>query len=502
MILLKESSKVYRSDFEVYEGYGFKILDNIDGKILTQYGITGERVLAINQCLAEALIVFKNEFLREEQTFEKENYFYRRLASDGKEASYLEYYPSELIKGNLEFLPEMACYKVHLADNNISIAAYDEKGILYEGEKLDIYHRFMLALMAFIGTEMLMNKDFAAAMKDFATTPVKGNFVYAYALFSLKHKKDSNIEISYKDMGYLRLDSSWEKIMPKKHEAEEKPVIEKPVPVNTEFSERLMQYMPKLSSELVLPTKLEKIAQAVLKGDVLTLLLHGPAGTGKTSACKLIGKAIGFPVISINCTDALDEFVLGKFIPQGDQIVFAESDITLAIREGGIVVFEEINFAKPQYLAFLNSLLDENAFVRLDNNQIVKRHKNFRFFATMNLGYFGTKELNQALYNRFNCIAELPALEDASISKMLTARVPECKPFVKKMLAIYNKIRMMIEQNELDIVISPRNLENWARLAKYQGYVEAAETTIIPVAKQDEKLEENIRDLIYTLKWD
>ena len=33
---------------------------------------------------------------------------------------------------------------------------------------------------------------------------------------------------------------------------------------------------------------------------------------------------------------------------------------TKAIREGGAVVFEEINFAKPQYLAFLNSLLDDN----------------------------------------------------------------------------------------------------------------------------------------------
>ena len=77
-------------------------------------------------------------------------------------------------------------------------------------------------------------------------------------------------------------------------------------------------------------------------------------------------------------------------------IVFKESYVTKAIREGGVVVFEEINFAKPQHLAFLNSLLDDNGFVRLDNGEVVRRNKNFRFFATMNLGYFGTKELNQA----------------------------------------------------------------------------------------------------------
>lgn len=74
---------------------------------------------------------------------------------------------------------------------------------------------------------------------------------------------------------------------------------------------------------------------------------------------------------TINCTENLDEFVLGKFIPQDDKIIFKGSYVTKAIRKGGAVVFEEINFAKPQYLAFLNSLLDDNGFVRLDNGEVV-----------------------------------------------------------------------------------------------------------------------------------
>ena len=82
---------------------------------------------------------------------------------------------------------------------------------------------------------------------------------------------------------------------------------------------------------------------------------------------------------TINCTENLDEYVLGKYIPQGDKIIFLESFLTKAIRDGGAVVFEEINFAKPHYLAFLNSLLDDNGFVRLDSGEIVKRHQNFRF---------------------------------------------------------------------------------------------------------------------------
>lgn len=93
-------------------------------------------------------------------------------------------------------------------------------------------------------------------------------------------------------------------------------------------------------------------------------------------------------------TSALKEgrhFKEGKFRIEKQ---FKESFVTKAIRDGGAVVFEEINFAKPAYLAFLNSLLDDNGFVRLDNGEVVRRNPNFRFFATMNLGYFGTKELN------------------------------------------------------------------------------------------------------------
>ncbi|HHX76762.1 MAG TPA: hypothetical protein GX697_00205, partial [Firmicutes bacterium] len=109
--------------------------------------------------------------------------------------------------------------------------------------------------------------------------------------------------------------------------------------------------------------------------------------------------------------------------------------------------------------------------------------------------------LNQALYNRFNAIVEIAALSDKAISRMLIARVPECKPVVGKLLSVYHKIKKRIESEELDVVISPRNLENWARLARYEGYINAAEKTIIPVAKCDRALEEVIRGIIMLYKW-
>jgi midasin (ATPase involved in ribosome maturation) len=166
------------------------------------------------------------------------------------------------------------------------------------------------------------------------------------------------------------------------------------------------------------------------------------------------------------------------------------------------VVFEEINFARPQYLAFLNSLLDDNGMVRLDNGEVVRRHENFRFFATMNLGYYGTRELNQALYNRFNVIVDVPDLSDSMIYDMLSKRVPECIPNIQRIVAIYRKIRNRIQSEELDAVISPRNLENWARMAKYEGYIRAYEKTIVPIARSDKVFENALRGIIQMYRWD
>lgn len=269
-----------------------------------------------------------------------------------------------------------------------------------------------------------------------------------------------------------------------------------------EFDKKYLDCIPKLSSEFVLKPELKSLCNAIREGDSCAVLFHGPSGTGKTTDCKLICRELGLPVMSvINCTENLDEFVLGKYIPAGDRIEFHESDVTKAVRFGGAVIFEEINFAKPQYLAFLNSLLDDNGFIRLDNDEKVIRNRNFRFFATMNMGYYGTKELNQALFNRFNTIIETEELPDESINRMLVARVPESKAFADKMIAIYHRIKNLIKTEELEFVISPRNLENWARMARHEGYLRAAEKTLIPIARTDRPFEDSIRGILKTYKW-
>ena len=73
----------------------------------------------------------------------------------------------------------------------------------------------------------------------------------------------------------------------------------------------------------------------------------------------------------------------------------------------------------------VRKLLDTNNTSDIEKNQICQW---FLIFSNAIRGKF--------LYNRFNAIIEVAALSDEAITRMLTARVPECSPVVYKLLGV------------------------------------------------------------------
>ncbi|NLB61220.1 MAG: AAA domain-containing protein, partial [Clostridiales bacterium] len=497
MNIFKVAYKVVRENSdEIYKGFGFKHHSDATQYYVHPNNQSFDGTTNLCQPIGEAISLFSQLIFS---------------MTKGDDSVVGDYYVSD--KGAQIFLnieipedwrrkevvePSLFRYEAYLNNNEITIAAYDEIGRWLDGdmEHLNPLYKLLPCFCVLLARECRMDSDYNSAILDYVESPSADEFVCLHEDFYQAHKSDE-FEVTYSnlsgfDTGGMRsfrekFKVISENITDSKQEAE---AAVTPFGEN-DFQNTYLELVPKLSDEFQIPNYIKGICNAVTAGDARSILFHGPAGTGKTISCKLVCQEIEIPIMEvINCTENLDEFVLGKFIPQDNLIVFKESYVTKAIRYGGAVVFEEINFAKPQYLAFLNSLLDDNGFVRLDNGEVVKRHENFRFFATMNIGYFGTKELNQSLYNRFNIVVEVAVLSDDAIVKMLVARIPECIDKVDKILGVYHKIKKKIESEELDVVISPRNLENWARLAKYEGYVAAAEKTIIPIAKCDRVLED------------
>jgi len=264
-------------------------------------------------------------------------------------------------------------------DNTIKVGAYNKKGKYIK--RISEEYLLLPAFMILLASEMHENEDMAKLLLEYIDKPAVDLFVNIHEDFYQDHKFEEHT-IIYEDIdidnlyNYTSLKESYKVIGENKKALKE----EKTITINkfhqNDFDIESQKLMVNLGTEFILPKELQGVSNAIQSGDVLAALFHGPAGTGKTMSCKLICQEIQMPIMdTINCTENLDEFILGKYIPVDDGIIFMESYVTMAIRNGGAVVFEEINFAKPQYLAFLNSLLDDNGFVRLDNGEVVRHVK-------------------------------------------------------------------------------------------------------------------------------
>jgi len=493
----------------VYKGFGFRHRSDISRHCAGSSRSGDSRPAPLCQAVAEGILFLAWTLPSRSHAGGADpagNYW----ASPGGQDVYLEADVPEDWRTNGVVESRVRSYRARLEGRELALAAFDVFGNAIPGkaEEVNLLYKLLPAFAVLTARQMERNPATLAAFEGFRASPTPDVLARLHEELFLRCG-DEEFHVTYGAVPAIdkdatesyagRVAASFADHL--ERAAGAVAAIDRFDPGAFPGANRAL--VPELPGEFELPARLRSLCNAIRHGDVLSTLFHGPAGTGKTMACKLVCRETGLPLMeTINCTENLDEFVLGKYLPEGRDIVFRETQVAKAVREGGAVVFEEINFAKPQYLAFLNSLLDDNGFVRLDNGEVVRRHPLFRFFATMNPGYFGTKELNQALYNRFNAVVELSDLGDGAIGRMLLARVPGCRPALGKMLGVYRKLRKTVGSDDPDAVISPRNLENWARLAKYEGYVAAAEKALVSVARCDRQLEQVVRDVVMLYRWD
>jgi hypothetical protein len=143
--------------------------------------------------------------------------------------------------------------------------------------------------------------------------------------------------------------------------------------------------------------------------------LHGPAGTGKSSAAKyaarrhaerrgLTGeKTEGRTYFEVNCSGAMVSAVKGRDTIHGKAI----ADFMLAYEHGGTICLEEFDGAHPSLGTFIGTALAAtDGFVNDIMGRWVERHQDFRCIVTANsLGYgdakFKRNDLDAATKDRF-----------------------------------------------------------------------------------------------------
>ena len=165
---------------------------------------------------------------------------------------------------------------------------------------------------------------------------------------------------------------------------------------------------------------------AILSGK--NLLLVGEKSTGKNVLAENLAKLFQRPLWNVSLHMSIDAAALiGDDSLRDGNVFFREGPITVASKAGGFAVLDEINMAKNEALAVLHSTLDYRRIIDMPGYDLIKIHPATRFIATMNEGYEGTRDLNEALLSRF-VVLKMPAMAESDLKQLFEETYPSLKP--------------------------------------------------------------------------
>ena len=170
----------------------------------------------------------------------------------------------------------------------------------------------------------------------------------------------------------------------------------------------------------------EKALAVLLAGE--NLLLSGPKATGKNVLAENLAALFRRPLWDVSFHINMDaSFLIGTDTYDGQKVVFRPGPVTLAARYGGFAVLDEINMAKNEALAVLHATLDFRRVIDMPGYPKVDVHPAARFIGTMNYGYAGTRDLNEALCSRF-AVLDMPLIEEKDLQRLIARRFPDIRP--------------------------------------------------------------------------
>lgn len=138
----------------------------------------------------------------------------------------------------------------------------------------------------------------------------------------------------------------------------------------------------------------------------MNILIEGEAGTGKTTSAMWYAWKRQMNLVVVPCNSAIDiTTFLGGLYPNKDgKLVWVDGSITRVVREGGVLLINELNNAPKNLSQYLMSLLDDRRTITLmsHDNEVIHAHKNLLIIADQNpSSYRHTQLLNEAWKDRF-----------------------------------------------------------------------------------------------------
>jgi MoxR-like ATPase len=280
------------------------------------------------------------------------------------------------------------------------------------------------------------------------------------------------------------------------------------------------------------------IYQDILEGS--NVYIQGLSGTGKTQLCSLIANKLNFGFYRINMSNnTVESNFIGEKILEDGKVVFkhgmlpqamgvehtqilykkgkqykltpftgeedkqitlfdgivsvanekfikrsdVDSEMIIAdIKRPGILLIDEYDTARPEYLFVLQSILEKDGYLTISENfgEVINKHRNFRIVATGNtfgrgdeLNLYNRQELDISQLDRYDSYYKLDysKKENEILEPYITKKFTNIE--LKNVLKLTKKIREMINNGELKVVFSTRRLISLCKRASNIGFKNA-----------------------------
>ena len=186
------------------------------------------------------------------------------------------------------------------------------------------------------------------------------------------------------------------------------------------------------------------------------LLLAGPKATGKNVLAENLAWIFGRPCWNVSFHINVDDsYLIGTDTFDGEKVVFRPGPVYQCARYGGFGILDEINMAKNEAMAVLHATLDYRRILEVSGYDRIVLHPAARFIGTMNYGYAGTRELNEALGSRF-LVLQMPTISEKQLDLLLKTEYQEIgRNMCRQLSAIFYELDAKAESAE----ISPRAVD-------------------------------------------
>ena len=180
------------------------------------------------------------------------------------------------------------------------------------------------------------------------------------------------------------------------------------------------------------------------------LLLTGSKATGKNVLAENLAWIFGRPSYNISFhVNTGSAELIGTDTFEDNQVKLRKGSIYQCAEYGGFGILDEINMAKNDAVSVLHATLDYRRNIDVPGYDKIELHEATRFIGTMNYGYAGTKELNEALVSRFMVI-DMPEQTIDTLEKILHQMFPDGKKeALEQFMGLFIDLQVKAENGEI-----------------------------------------------------